>query len=206
MSDSDLVPFDGFRKRTCVVGGITVVAAGLLLYLVGRLSGEGVLECAPNEGGTESGLRCVADGAQLSPLVSTVLVSILTTILGIGVVTLLVEFFLRKKFGTDLLRFLQLDAAVVKSGLSTLGPSTTVQFHVEMEAMDSITVLARSPGGWLNEYLPALLRTAQRRKIEITVALPDPSDTDLISGCGMSLGVDPADLAEGGIKGGGGGG
>ncbi len=196
MSDSDLVPFDGFRKRTYVVGAITVVAAGVLLYVVHRLSGEGALECTPSNGGTSSELRCVTEGAQLSPLLSTVLVSILTTILAVGVVALLVEFFLRKKFGSDLLRFLRLDAAVVKSGLSTLGPSTTVQFHAEMETMDSITVLARSPGGWLNEYLPALLRTAQKRKIEMTVALPDPSDADMIAGCGASLGVDPADLAE----------
>ena len=100
--------------------------------------------------------------------------TILSTLLSIGVVSLLFEFLLRKDWATDLLHFLNLRVAVAQSGLEHIGNEGTVDWAEVLPGAVRVEALIRDPGKWYATNLQHLLTASQRRPATIVIGLPDP--------------------------------
>lgn len=210
MAGSDLSPFDGSRRRGLIISGaVTLVSAVSLWFVASNTVGD-EFSCAParspgeaSEAGPEGGdvaddgasaLECARTDDGWDPALTTALTAILGAVLGVGAVSIVYELALRRQFGSDLRRFLRMNTAMVRSGLS--GVSTARQFDISsrFDSIDELVCLGRSTR-WLTASLPGLLRAAERRRISMLIALPNPDDQALMESVAVGLGADPGDLA-----------
>ncbi|MDO8390586.1 MAG: hypothetical protein Q7V57_08865 [Actinomycetota bacterium] len=193
MANSEVHPFGELRKWSIVIA-LGLVAASIGGLLLVHQSGHRVATCSPVTADPQGSTRSCTLPLDSGDVVRPAVLAILTTVLAIGLFTLLLDLRLRRAFGNDLLHFLDLKQATVTSGLTELAPSTAVDFRSEFERLDQITYLGRSPQLWLNSNLPSLLSAAERRKLKITLALPNPDQPATVAECARALGMAAADL------------
>jgi hypothetical protein len=170
-----------FRRRAVSVSvGITVVS-GFLLYLLYRV--EPTVD--PSTGETSGWPTSWFSLCE----------AILTTLVAIGLISLLVEVLLRESFGRDLRKFLRLDEAVVGSGLQQIASEEYVNWQETLESASKISALIRDPTIWLNNNLPWILAACQKRATTVIIGLPDKGDDDLLAAIAGTIGVDAGTLA-----------
>lgn len=99
-------------------------------------------------------------------------VSALAAVLSIAIVTLLYELFLRESHAVALRRFIQLNSAVMRSGLRTIDEEVDVEWRQLFELSRSITFVLVSPYR-ASQYLNEILRTARGRTVRIRFCFPD---------------------------------
>lgn len=133
MPDSEVLPFDRLGRGTIGLAVfLAAISVGGFLF-VASVSQQEYLLCDPRPtptghpvveaGPGERSLRCrwiPPDRFHLREEWRVALTSILGTILVLALVTLAFEFRLRRRFGDDLLRFLNLRKSLVVSGLTDI--------------------------------------------------------------------------------------
>ena len=213
MTDSEVLPLDSFRGRVVLVAVVFLVLSVAGLVVVGALSEDEGFECLPPT--TTTATTATTAGSDLEETTSvltcspasesgfkihdpwtTAISTVLGTVLAVAVVSLLFEFRLRRSFGHDLLRFLDLKKSLVVSGLSDVDVSTRLDTRSALERIDDVVYVGRTPEAWLNENFPTLLRVAEKRQLHITVSLPDPDDDPVMGTVAASMGVAAADLSQ----------
>jgi hypothetical protein len=115
-----------------------------------------------------------ANGVHLTPHQFGLLQTLLTTVLSIGVISLLFEYLLRRSWAEDLLRFLRLNVAVSKSGIQHVGEEPSVDWAAALGQAVEVRALVRDPSKWLQTNLSHLLLAAQRHSANILIGVPNP--------------------------------
>lgn len=207
VTHSEVFPFDSYRRRIAGIAALFVVLAFAGLLYVAALVPKDALVCnpastaetAPTATADSPELRCereTSSGFELSDPWTTAISTVLGTILAVAIVTLLFEFRLRRSFGNDLIRFLNLKKSLVVSGLSDVDVSARMDTRSTLAHSDEILYVGRTPDAWLNENFPYLLRLGEKHQVHITVSLPDPDNDDIVTTVANGMGVPPTDLAQ----------
>lgn len=201
-------PFRKTLRATLVISILLMIVGGVGLFGVSWLEADESFVCSGSPRGANveesdptasegGGLVCTVEtGKGLSSSVATAASTVSSTILAVGVVSMLVDVGLRRRFGEDLYRYLGLKEALVTTGLSDAGRASGIDLRSRLDALDELRYLGRSPALFLSEQMPALLRLAEKRRLRVTFGLPDPDNGDLMESLGTSTGLKSDVLSE----------
>ncbi len=175
--------FKRFRWRAIITSGVVTLGAAIAIVVVFHYQPSN----DPVTGQPEKG--------NLSPEWFGVFQTLATSVFSIGAVSLLFEVLLKESYGKDLLRFLRLRVALVKSGLQDIEPSTNLDWKPVLESASSVVALVKDPSPWVHPNLPFLLAAARKRAASILIGLPDPDGPELAS-VAASLGLSGDELRQ----------
>ena len=129
---------------------------------------------------------------KLSPELFSVIQAIATTMLGLGLLSLVAEVFLRESYGRDLLRFLHLRTAIVRSGLQHVVVDSEFDWSPVLRS-SKIDALIRDPSSWVMRNLSNLLAACEESPIAVRVFVPDV-DGPMFDEVASTVGLPPDDL------------
>lgn len=175
--------------------GLLTGAALLAIWWVSANGPSRDLRCDPIPR-TDGSLRCVPKDSVLDATWQTAFANVGAAVLAIGLISLLFDLALRKRYGTDLLRYLGIKEAMVRSGMSELSTGRKLDLESRFPGIDRFVYLGRAPGDWLSPNFARLLRAAETRQMDILVALPNPDLHASVGSAAVGLGRNEADLAE----------
>lgn len=113
--------------------------------------------------------------SRMEPGAPTVaLTTIASIFLTLAIGGFLYETVLRDSVTGETIQLLGLREAVVTSGLVDVARDSSVDWRDVLEPASDVEVLVTSPFGWLEQSWPHILQAANRRKVKVTVYLPDP--------------------------------
>jgi hypothetical protein len=104
--------------------------------------------------------------------------NVLAVILGLAVVSLLWEYFVRKSHGQDLRHYLRLGASVAQSGLQEVTTWSALDWSDLLKGAAEVTALTDN-AEWLERNQYPLLDLARKRVLSVTVAVPSRDGTYL---------------------------
>lgn len=172
--------FGPFRERAFWIAVSLTLLSFTGLVLIYRYQPSADLKVRASESG------------KLSPDSFGVLQTLLTTMLSIGLISVLFDVLLREKYGEGLRRFLNIKTALVRSGVIDVGSADGFAWG-ELADATSIKVLSRDPSPWLMPHFGILIKAAERRETTILIALPDPDGARLPE-IAASVGLDAQQL------------
>ena len=129
---------------------------------------------------------------KLSPELFSVIQAVATTLLGLGLLSLVAEVFLRESYGRDLLRFLHLRTAIVRSGLQHVVVDSEFDWEPVFRS-SRIDALIRDPSKWVMRNLSDLLAACEASPIAVRVFVPDV-DGPMFSDVASTIGLPAEDL------------
>jgi hypothetical protein len=103
--------------------------------------------------------------------------TLLSVLLSIGVISLIYERFLHESYASDLARFLNLETAIVNSGLQDIAQDRTIDWDNFLAESSSVDALLREPQRWFMAHIDAVLDAARHRPVKMTIGLPDPDSS-----------------------------
>lgn len=116
---------------------------------------------------------------KLDPGLFGALETCLETLLAIAAISLIFEILLRQDYARTLRRFLRLGESLVRSGLQDLRRNPEIEWRSIIEPASSVTALVRDPSQWLIPSLSHIIAAAEKRTINVTIGLPDPTGASL---------------------------
>lgn len=123
----------------------------------------------------------------------TLIYSISSALLSIGVVGLAYELFLRRSVSEELLRLVGVERSVVQHSLKEIARAGELDWPEILEPASSIWILVSDPGPWIRQHWQHLVRGGTDRPIELELIVPDPSGS-WIEGIASSRGLSAAEL------------
>jgi hypothetical protein len=170
---------DRFRERVALVGVSFVLVSLLGLFLAAAHQ--------PTDAADAKGWR-------LGHTSYTVVTELLAVALGVGLISLAVELFVRESYAESLRKYVNLNEAAVRSRLQGLAHEPDAALTGALERASRITAVVRDPRAWVTEHLEAALRSARSRDAEIKIVVPDPAAAEF-GAVAASLGHTPGELA-----------
>ena len=122
--------------------------------------------------------------------------SILTTVLGIGVLTLLWEYTLRKSYAESLHHYISLKGSLVATGLASVNTrQDAVEDRVPAALRNAreVRCATRRPLDWASQYFHEIVKAARHHEIHLELLFPDV-DGASIQATAHALSLKPADL------------
>lgn len=103
----------------------------------------------------------------------TALSTVFSTLLSVGLLSLIVELFLRESYARALRRFLELKTTLVESGLVNVESDRPTDLLKRIEAATSIQAIVRDPHAWVMAYYSSVMKAAVRRPVKVILLFPD---------------------------------
>lgn len=122
-----------------------------------------------------------------------VITGFIGSVFSIGALSILLEIAARKSYADDLNGFLQLKAALVKSGLVDIEAEPPHSPSEKIQQASRITAVVRDPQRWVQRNFDSVLDAAKNRSVEIELLMPDP-DSPNFDSVALSIGYEPEDL------------
>lgn len=132
---------------------------------------------------------------QLDQTAYTVLVDAFSALLGVGLLSLIFELFLRESYAEALQDFLRMNSAITRSGLKGIG-NAAPDLAEELKAASTIKAIVRDPQSWVLSYFTHVLHAATHRQTTILLVFPDPRSPSFAA-VAESLDVTEAELQSG---------
>lgn len=172
--DASLNPFRNRLAGTAIV--MSIASTGFLILVAWRSPGDG--------------------GWRLDETTYAVLTSLLSTVISIGILSLIWEYFLRRSYARSLHHYLSLKSSLVATGLTEVSDTNEEQIdlHTELGRASRIRCIARNPIDWNLRHLNAVMKAAQSREVHVEIVVPNPDGLHLAA-VASSLGLGEQDLA-----------
>jgi len=110
---------------------------------------------------------------QLGNTTYSVLVDAFSALLGVGLLSLVFELFLRESYAEALQTFLRLNSAITRSGLKDIDDRAP-DLSVELKAATTVKAIVRDPQAWVLAHYAYVLEAATARQTTIVLVFPDP--------------------------------
>ena len=155
-----------------------------LLVCIGAVGGLiAVASHAPSANGS---------GWEFDQTTYTVLATMLSTALSVGLLSLIVELFLRESYARALRRFLNLKTTLVQSGLLDISVRPG-DLSERIERATTVRAIARDPHAWVLAHYSSVVMAAVKRQVHVSLLVPD-AEGEHFPAVAESLDVTPDEL------------
>ncbi|WP_133434167.1 hypothetical protein [Aeromicrobium phragmitis] len=134
-------------------------------------------------------------GWSLDQTTYTALSTIFSTLLSVGLLSLIVELFLRESYARALRRFLGLKATLVESGLVDVVSDKPSDLLKRIEGATEIKAIVRDPNAWVLAYYSSVMKAAVKRPVKVVLLFPDV-DSDYFNSVAESLDFSATELRQ----------
>lgn len=121
-----------------------------------------------------AGLGFLIAATLLAGVWQTLMYSISSTVLSIGLISFLYELWLRRTVEAELLRLVGIERSLASHHLLSARDASRIDWNTMLVEASNFRILLAEPGGWVNTNWSSIVEGGRDRPIHVELFFPDP--------------------------------